>query len=299
MTAEVRVRRATPADSRACFDVFLASVTDLTARLGVPWEAEPEPLWKRLEPIYTHLEAHAAEWWVAAERGSGELLGYARSVDRDGLFELSEFFVRPDRQSAGVGRELLARAFPPGRGDVRAIIATTDVRAQARYYASGTAARFPIAALTGTPSDEAPDLGDLEAMTATVDDLAALNDLERTVLEFTRGEEFRWLLSQREGYLYRRDGRPVGYGFVGATGSGPIAALDAADQVPILRHIEARAATLDREELGLEVPMVNEIAIRHLLSRGFKMDQFLTLLMSSRPFGQFDRFIGFAPPFVL
>jgi hypothetical protein len=91
----------------------------------------------------------------------------------------------------------------------------------------------------------------------------------------------------------------VGYGFVGATGSGPIAALDPADQVPILRHVEARAATLDREELGLEVPMVNEIAIRHLLSRGFKMDQFLTLLMSSRPFGQFDRFIGFAPPFVL
>ena len=108
-------------------------------------------------------------------------------------------------------------------------------------------------ALTGTPSDEAPDLGDLEAVKATVDDLETLNDLERAVLEFPRGAEFRWLISQREGYLYRRAGRPVGYGFVGATGSGPIATLDPADQVPILRHVEARAATLDREELGLEV----------------------------------------------
>jgi hypothetical protein len=45
--------------------------------------------------------------------------------------------------------------------------------------------------------------------------------------------------------------------------------------------------------------MVNEIAMRHLLGRGFQIDTFFTFLMSSRPFGQFDRFIGFAPPFVL
>jgi hypothetical protein len=45
--------------------------------------------------------------------------------------------------------------------------------------------------------------------------------------------------------------------------------------------------------------MINEVAVRHLLARGFRMDQFLTLLMSNRPFGRFDRFIGFSPPFVL
>jgi hypothetical protein len=45
--------------------------------------------------------------------------------------------------------------------------------------------------------------------------------------------------------------------------------------------------------------MVNEVAMRHLLGRGFKMDTFLTLLMSNRPFGQFDRFLGLSPPFVL
>ncbi|MDQ2854457.1 MAG: hypothetical protein M3R32_06310 [Chloroflexota bacterium] len=45
--------------------------------------------------------------------------------------------------------------------------------------------------------------------------------------------------------------------------------------------------------------MVNEIAMRHLLGQGYRMDTFLTLLLSSRPFGQFDRFIGFGPPIVL
>jgi hypothetical protein len=39
--------------------------------------------------------------------------------------------------------------------------------------------------------------------------------------------------------------------------------------------------------------------MRHLLDRGFRMDTFFTFFLSSRPFGRFDRFIGFAPPFVL
>ncbi|HEY8169672.1 MAG TPA: hypothetical protein VIH24_01080 [Candidatus Limnocylindria bacterium] len=44
---------------------------------------------------------------------------------------------------------------------------------------------------------------------------------------------------------------------------------------------------------------VNEVAMRHLLGRGLRMDTFLTLFMSSRAFGRFDRFIGFSPPFFL
>ena len=80
-----------------------------------------------------------------------ELIGYARSIDRGGLFELTELFVRPGRQSSGVGRQLLEHAFPLGRGDVRSIIATTDVRATARYYAADTVARFPYFTLTGRP----------------------------------------------------------------------------------------------------------------------------------------------------
>jgi GNAT superfamily N-acetyltransferase len=53
---------------------------------------------------------------------------------------LTEFFVLPDHQSRGIGRALIERAFPAGRGNVRSIIATSDVRAQARYYAAGAVA---------------------------------------------------------------------------------------------------------------------------------------------------------------
>jgi hypothetical protein len=43
----------------------------------------------------------AAEWWVAEEEDSGRLVGFARSIERDGLLELTELFVLPNQQSRG------------------------------------------------------------------------------------------------------------------------------------------------------------------------------------------------------
>ena len=84
--------------------------------------------------------------------------------------------------------------------------------------------------------------------------------------------------------------------FAGRTGTGPIASLDPTDQPMMLAHVEGRAAALGLEEISFEVPMANGVAIRHLLDRGMRMDPFYTFLMSSRPFGQFDRYIGYSRP---
>jgi GNAT superfamily N-acetyltransferase len=46
---------------------------------------------------------------VAEETASGSVVGYARSLERGGLVELTEFFVHPGLQAKGVGRALLAR----------------------------------------------------------------------------------------------------------------------------------------------------------------------------------------------
>lgn len=300
MTDRFRIRRATPEDSRPAFDVFLPSIRDLATRLGTPWDVDPESQWERMRSLYEHLARHAAEWWIAEDPSSGEVIGYARSVERGGLLELTEFFVRPDRQSAGVGAALLACAFPPDRGDVRAIIATADVRAQARYYRSGTVARFPIVGIGGPPR---PADGDptVEATRVAPDapELEAIRRIEREVLEFDRGEELSTMAAEREGYLYRRDGTPVGFAFVGVSGTGPIAALDFADQPAILAHVEARSSALGVAEVTFEVPMVNGVATNHLLDRGMRMEPFYTFLMSSRPFGRFDRYVAYSPPFVL
>jgi GNAT superfamily N-acetyltransferase len=300
MTASFHVRRATPDDKRPSFDVFIPAVRELSARQGAPWDPDPDEVWRNQTSFLDFLAEHAAEWWVAEDESG--VIGYARSLERGGLFELSEFFVHPANQSAGVGRALLEKAFPDGRGDVRVIIATIDVRAQARYYRAGTVARFPIAGVTGKPGaagGASPSNG-LQPAPATRDDMSDLVALERAALEFDRGDEFAWLLDNREGFLYRRGREVVGSAFLGPRGAiGPISVTHADHFPAILDHVERRAAEREIEEIALEVPMVNEVAMRHVLARHFKMDTFLTLLMSNRPFGQFDRFIGFSPPFVL
>ena len=296
------IRPGTLADARQTFDVFLEAIVDLAARLGAPWEPNPEEMWPRMEPLLGMLAAHAAEWWVA-EGPDGQLLGYARSVERGGLFELSEFFVRPAHQSGGIGRELLSRAFPPGRGDVRAIIATIDMRAQASYYRDGAVARFPILSLIGAPgtrTGDGPLDPGLEAVGATPDEIPRLLELERGAIEFDRGDEMRWLVDERSGFLYRRGGVDIGYGFLAPRGGiGPVGAVNPTDLPAMLDHLERQAAELGIEEISADLPGPNETGIRHLLGRGLKFDNFITLFMSSRPFGQFDRYIGFAPPFVL
>jgi hypothetical protein len=239
------------------------------------------------------------EWWVA-QGPDGDLHGYARSIKRGELLDLTEFFVRPGHQSQGLGRALLARAVPD-RGGVRSIIATGDPRALSRYYRAGCVARFPILTLTGAPT--AGGAGETLAaeQVGTADSaLAEVARIERSVLGHDRGPvELAWLARAREGFLYRRDDRAVGYGFVSRNGSGPIGALDPADLPGILAHIEGRAHALGLESLELQVPAPNVAAMTYLQGRGYRIDAWINFLMSDRPFGQFDRFLGYGPPVFL
>jgi GNAT superfamily N-acetyltransferase len=301
MTAsEITIRRGHPEDARPAFDLSIAAMSDLFVRQGIPWTLDPEDFWGALEPILVHLAKTAAEWWVAVDETDGSMVGYSRSIERGGMIELSELFVRPDRQSAGLGRRLIEKAFPLARGDVRVIIATSDVRALARYYRAGTVVRFPIASMTGAPQRTEPtEAADLEAVPATLAEVADLAAIEEADVGYPRHADYPWLIENRDGHLYRRDGRAVGFAFVSENGSGPIAALEPADQVPILLHAEGRAHALGMDEFSVEVPMLNGVAMRHLLGRGFRIDPPLTLLMSSVPFGQFDRFMPFGPSVIL
>jgi GNAT superfamily N-acetyltransferase len=289
-----------PDDAIACHDLMWSSVTDLGMRQGTPLEGTAADWWRSSEPLHRLLAEEAAEWWVAELPASGQLVGFARSIERDGLFELTEFFVRPDQQARGIGHVLLERAFPPGRGEVRSIIATSDVRAQARYYAAGTVARFPLFTLGGVPTESAP-VPDLAAQAiGGIQSIQAQREIERSVLGHQRSEsEIRWLLARRQGHLYRRADRYVGFSFLGRDGAGPMAALDPSDLPDILLHVQGLARSIGLERLELQVPAPNEVGVRHLLGRGFRFDQWINFLMSDKPFGQFDRFIPFSPPLFL
>ena len=297
---QIRYRRATSQDTRACHDLMWSSVVELGARIGSPLDGTADEWWSSGEPLHRLLAKLAAEWWVAEEMDSGRLVGFARALERDGLFELTEFFVLPDAQGKGVGRRLLELAFPAGRGLVRSIVATSDVRAQARYYAADTVARFPVYTLSARPS-VAELAADLETVpingAQTIEEQRAI---EREVLGHRRSdEEMRWLLERRRGHLYTRDGQAVGFSFVGRDGVGPAAAREASDLPSILLHVETLAHAMGLDRIEIQAPAPNEVAIRHLMRRGFRFDPWINILMADHPFGHFERFVPFSPPMFL
>jgi ribosomal protein S18 acetylase RimI-like enzyme len=296
-------RPGTIDDSYTVFKVFEASLADLLRRQGSTSAAsieDPDKLarmWAERRGLYNHLAETAENFWLA-ERG-GQVVGFSRSVLRDGMRELTEMFVLPDRQSAGVGRELLSRSFPDSGGLRKVIIASPDVRAQALYLKAGLQMRFSIYYFWREP--ESPTLDTdlrIDPVLNPEEVLELIGDIDGQVLGHRRDVDHQWLLSERQGYLYWRDSRPVGYGYI-AKRSGPFALLEAGDFPAVLAHAERVSAESGFDHFGLEVPMVNHIAVKYLLSRGFRLEPFVAQLLSDEPFGQFENYLITAPPFIL
>ena len=298
----VRYRPGTADDTKTCFEIFETAVDDLGRRTGGNANAtsgDPAAFETR-RPLFDHLAATGDLWWVAEDETSGLPVGYARSIIRDGVRELTEFFVLPDAQSAGVGRGLLDRAFPPDGARHRAIIATIDTRAIARYLRTGLDARLPIIGWEGTPRDE-PLETDLarEPIDPTDPPLEELATIDRQVLDFSRDVDHRWLASQRPGWIYRRGGSAVAYGYGPSRPGwgGPYAALEPADLPTLLADGEATAAQAGHAFVTFDTPMIGRAAIDHLLGRGFRVDAFVMLFFTDGPVDALDRYVLTSPPF--
>jgi GNAT superfamily N-acetyltransferase len=297
----ITYRRGTLADSQTAFNIFHLSITDLGNRLNVMAVTDgdkPEvlaSLWQTRQSLFEHL-ANTAEYFGIAEK-DGQPIGYTRSILRDGCRELTEFFVLPGHQSSGVGRELLARAFPSDGAAQRVIIATIDSRAQARYLKMGVYPRFPIYYFGRQPEPvSVPSDLVIEPVTESPAVLTALQEIDLHLLGHRRDIDLAWLLNTRSGFIYKRNNAIVGYGFTGPR-RGPFALLDAADFPAILAHAETLAYSQGLSDFGVEVPLINSVAVQYLLKRGYKMDDFFAMFMSDRPFGKFENYILTSPPF--
>jgi GNAT superfamily N-acetyltransferase len=274
------------------------AIGDFARRQGYAWDqsADDSALWSRRQPLYDYLAATADLGWLAEDE-NGRVIGYARSIAHSGVRELTEFFVLPEQQSAGVGRELLARAFSAEAATRRFIVATSDMRALARYLKSGVYARFPIFEFRRAP-ESVPVPGDvrLERMDSPETVAQALAGIDRQVLGFERPSTHSWLAQHRTGFVARRSGVIVGYGYLGDD-AGPFAVLAEADMPALLAHAETLAHQDGRAELNFEVPLINRAAVQYLLGRGFKLNSFFAFFMSDGPLGSFENYVLFSPPF--
>lgn len=295
------LRPGTPADSPTLFQVFVAAFADLNQRLNLETAftqpAFVEQFWQRTALLWDHL-AHTESRFFVAER-NGQIIGYARSIDRNGVRQLTEFFVHPHSQSAGVGRELLALAFPADDIGRKLIIASSDSRAQSLYLKSGVSPRFHIQYFYKKPEQVylANDLS-IASPADTPESQAALDRIDRAVLGFTRSQEHTFLLADRACNLVYRGGEVVGYAYMGKS-TGPIALLDPGDFPAVLAYAENAGAERGDRNLGIQVPMINRAAVDYLLERGFRMDPLPSHFMSNEPLGNLEQYICTSPPFFI
>ena len=254
------LRPIVPADTPALVEVFSRSIWAYLSRNGLLTPEDPpdppiQTMRDRYGPIFDHLEREASEAWIAVGH-AGEPLGYARSIERDGHVELTEFFVDPAAQGGGIGRALLERAFPLGWGRHRSILALLDPRAVSLYLRFGVHAVDTLVDLDGRPEriEGRPDLlaEPVGPGPATEREIVRI---ERQVLGFDRTPEVRFLLGHRPTWLLRRGNDVVGYAF-GAERQP----LDAAGEGP---HV-GPAATLDPADL----PAAVDVLIDDAASRG-------------------------------
>ena len=298
----ITYRPGTLADSYTAFEIFVQSLTDYGTRtnvMAITGGSDPQvlaSLWQRRRSMFEFLARTASQFWIA-ER-DGEAVGYARSITFDGMQELTEFFVSPHHQSAGVGSELLARAFPASGARYRTIIATLDERALYRYLKAGVYARFPIKYMyrQAQKVEVSTDL-QIEAMQHEIH-MEAINRIDKQVLGHVREPVHRWILTTRQGFVYRRKHEIVGYGYLGETGSGPFALLDENDYPAVLAHAESLMAE-QGEEFGVEAPLINRVAIQYFMERRFQLDAFTVLFMSNTPFGRLENYLCFSPIFFM
>jgi len=301
----IKIRPGTSEDLFGAFVAFRLALHRLNQSLEL---ASPEnkpgpenfPEHFEIFRTYTeHLAETADQFWVAEDEG--EVIGFARSILRDGIRQLSELFVRPDRQSQGVGKHLLDSAFPSEGANNRVIIASPDVRAVTRYLKSGVKIRFTIYDW-GRKPEIVPFETDLliEPFNVSPENLAILNSIDRTILGYTREVDHIWLGKNRHGHFYRRNENVVGYSYV-SNRVGPIAMLQNSDFHTALANVESEMIKYMDDvfnEFFVTIPMINTAAVEYVLKRGCQTTPFVEHFMSDKPLGQYENYIFMDPPFI-
>jgi len=296
----VTYRRGTVDDRQSIFEMFGRSVLQSGNRLDmIPIGLGRDPqviqdVWVNHRSLFEHLSRTSDNFWVAEE--DGKVIGFARSILRNNVRQLTEFLVLPEYQPNSIDGELLARVFPADGSSHRFALATLGEHALQRYLKATVYPLFPSSAFTrsGQQTDFETDLL-IEKITPSALSLGQLMGIDKVVLGFHREAEHAWLIQNRGGYLYKRNGRAVGYGYIGEH-DGPFALLDANDFPAVLAHAEREAAKQTRD-FQVQVPLINRSAMDHLLRRGFEMESSSEFFLADAPFGKFENYIFSNPPF--
>jgi GNAT superfamily N-acetyltransferase len=226
------VRPMEPRDIDDVFHVSVAAFGDLGRRMGVP-EEPPAPIASGRIRIGRLLDTDPGGAWIAEH--DGRVVGAAMALVREGVWGLSLLIVRPEAQSGGVGRELLARAWEHGRGARGWIVlSSADTRAL-RSYARLGLELHPALVARGQPRSAVAAPG---VRPGSADDLPLTEAVDRAVRGAAHGDDILALLAAGGRMLVLPD---RGYAIMRGDELRVLAARDEAAATDLLRTCLAEA----------------------------------------------------------
>lgn len=282
-------------------EIVVASINELTERRGFGKMASAHP------PNFQafSLSDDTEGLWVADD--DGEIVGFAWSWVCGELWFLAQLFVAPDRQSDGIGNQLISKAFAHAekRGaSIQALItfAFNNV-SQGLYIRHRLFPRFPIY-MVSAPRDRlasrlaAPRLRleSLTAKTARYDELALI---DVSALGVSREKHHRYLLgdSTTSGFTIHDGSECVGYVYMSEGHIGPLAVRRPDLASPAFAAALSVAARSNSPNISAFVPGASEPVLKAATDHGMRLT-FPMLLMSNRQFGNWASYLPRNPGFM-
>lgn len=283
-------------DRRRVFEMFRGSVFDFVRRIGLIGpedEDDVDAAWSRQGPTAVHLEETAREDWVAEL--DGDIVGWARSVERDGHLQLTHFFVDPSTQGRGVGRGLLERAFGV-EAEHRSVMATQNPLALGLYFRFGVEFQGQTFEIGGRPAEREPVAEVRLERSDLTEEIVAMDS---ETLGFDRRIDLEFLTGDRPLFRAIQGSETVGYAF-GSNGSyvGPASVVKPELLPGVLAALDTEAARADVSHVRYTLPGQASAAIRWALESGHMIDPFYEVLLADISRIKFERYLMTQPGFI-
>lgn len=294
-------RPARMADLARADAIVVASINELTERRGFGQMASSRPQNFQAFSLTDDPEG----LWLADD--DGEIVGFAWSWVCGELWFLAQLFVAPDRQSDGIGNQLISKAFGHAeqRGaSLKALITFTfNNVSQGLYIRHGLFPRCPIY-MVSVPRDRlasrlAEPRLNLEPLTAKTTGLDELAPIDINALGVSRKKHHRYLLgdSQTSGFTIHTASECVGYVYISDGHVGPLAVRRPDLMGSALAAALSFAAQSDVPTISAFVPGASEPALKAATDHGMRLT-FPMLLMSNRQFGDWGSYLPRNPGFM-
>lgn len=305
--SNLRFRLAESADLEATYQVYLAANEDLNRKIGRHSDLHQQALPTRAIAVRRNALRHDRERFWVIESGSA-LAGFGLAIRRPSYWYLAALHVMPQFQGQGLGSKLLrkclgdlahpdlARPNPDPLENQVPLLTTSDsanLASTGLYMRRGLLPQEAIIQVQGPRASLATEgitLRPVDWQTSQAD----CNRLDQAVFGSVRPEDhLGWAsVPNMALYLACRQDRVIGYIYVDRDGALGPAAVEQPDLLaPTIAAAFSTYGPSHTTEVQLRVPGSARPCLAALFAAGFSNVTEIRLLLTSRPFGCFDRYL--------